>query len=130
VFRVEPRRPLPEGGLSDDLAVLELISCQINFDAARKADSRQNFSAKKVVQHERCNVALAARRIVGRPAIVLFRRIKTQLALMASLISESVCIGRGYNGRPCLLEKEALSLEDHAFSVRLDIAYTKRRHFK
>ena len=88
---VEPHRPLPDGRLSDHLAALELIPRQINFHAARKPVPhmrfysravpenvrRQDFPAKNVMQDERCNVALAARGIVRRPSIVLFRRIET-----------------------------------------------------
>ena len=91
VLRLEPRRPLPDGRLSDHLAVSELISRQINFDASRKPIPhvrfhslavakdvpRQDLSAKNVVQDQRRNVALAARRISRRPSIVLFRRIES-----------------------------------------------------
>jgi hypothetical protein len=91
VFRVEPRRPLPDGRLSDHLAVSELIPRQINFHASRKpiphvrfrslavAEDvrRQDFSAKDVVQDQRRNVALPARGIARRPSIVLVRRIET-----------------------------------------------------
>jgi hypothetical protein len=72
VLRLEPRRPLPDGRLSDHLAVSELIPRQINFHASRKpiphvrfrslavAEDvrRQDFSAKDVVQDQRRNVAL------------------------------------------------------------------------
>ena len=91
VLRLEPRRPLPDGRLSDHLAVSELIPRQINFHASRKpiphvrfrslavAEDvrRQDFSAKDVVQDQRRNVALPARGIARRPSIVLFRRIET-----------------------------------------------------
>jgi hypothetical protein len=91
VLRLEPRRPLPNGRLSDHLAVSELIPRQIDFHASRKpiphvrfrslavAEDvrRQDFSAKDVVQDQRRNVALAARGIARRPSIVLFRRIET-----------------------------------------------------
>src|SRR5437763_1734581 len=91
VLRLEPRRPSPDGRLSDHLAVSELIPRQINFHASRKpiphvrfrslavAEDvrRQDFSAKDVVQDQRCNVALPARGIARRPSIVLFRRIET-----------------------------------------------------
>jgi len=90
VLRLEPRRPLPDGRLSDHLAVSELIPRQINFHASRKpiphvrfrslavAEDvrRQDFSAKDVVQDQRRNVALPARGIARRPSIVLFRRIE------------------------------------------------------
>ena len=91
MFRVEPRRPFPDGRLSDHLAVLELIPRQINLHAARKPVPhvrfhslavpedvrRQDFPAKDVVQDERRYVALAARGVGGSPAIVLVRRIET-----------------------------------------------------
>ena len=91
VLRLEPRRPLPDGRLSDHLAVSELIPRQINFHASRKpiphvrfrslavAEDvrRQDFSAIDVVQDQRRNVALPARGIARRPSIVLFRRIET-----------------------------------------------------
>ena len=91
VLRLEPRRPLPDGRLSDHLAVSELIPRQINFHASRKpiphvrfrslavAEDvrRQDFSAEDVVQDQRRNVALPARGIARRPSIVLFRRIET-----------------------------------------------------
>jgi len=90
VLRLEPRRPLPDGRLSDHLAVSELIARQIDFHAPRKpiphvrfrslavAEDvrRQDFSAKDVVQDQRRNVALPARGIARRPSIVLFRRIE------------------------------------------------------
>jgi len=91
VLRLEPRRPLPDGRLSDHLAVSELIPRQINFHASRKpiphvrfrslavAEDvrRQDFSAKDVVQDQRRNVALPARGIARRPSIVFVRRIET-----------------------------------------------------
>jgi hypothetical protein len=91
VLRLKPRRPLPDGRLSDHLAVSELIPRQINFHASRKpiphvrfrslavAEDvrRQDFSAKDVVQDQRRNVALPARGIARRPSIVLVRRIET-----------------------------------------------------
>jgi len=64
VLRVELNRPLPDGRLSNHLAVLELISRQIDFHAAWKPVphvrffalavpedvSRQDFSAKALKQ--------------------------------------------------------------------------------
>jgi hypothetical protein len=86
VLRVEPRRPFPDRGLSDHLAVLELIARQIEFHPARKPVPhvpfhslavsehvrRQDLSAEDVVHDQRSHVALAARGIPGRPTVVLF----------------------------------------------------------
>jgi hypothetical protein len=91
VFRIESRRPRADGRVSNQLAVPELISRQINFYAARKPVPhvrfnslafpedvrRQDFSAKDVVHDEGRDVALPPRRIVRRPSIVLVRRVKT-----------------------------------------------------
>jgi len=48
VLRLEPRRPLPDGRLSDHLAVSELIPRQINFHASRKPIPHVRFRSLAV----------------------------------------------------------------------------------
>src|SRR4029453_7758332 len=91
MFAVELRRPLPHRRLPDHLAVRELIARQIEFHAAGKAVPHvrldplavaedaggQKLAPEDVLDDERGHIALAARRVLGRPAVVLVRRVAT-----------------------------------------------------
>jgi hypothetical protein len=60
--------------------------------AVPKDLSRQQLAAEDVVDYERRDVALTARGVVRRPAVILICRVSSpQLARIAASISERVC---------------------------------------